>query len=172
MPTVTTVTERGPASQVHTLKCWPPHFEEVAAGRKLADIRPDDRGFRVGDVIIQREYDPAVAVTTDGERGRYTGRVCICTITHIMRGGSLGLREGFVILSLGPADAFSGQMSADVGEQWAIFYGGEDFDSCAGWTEVSERAEAEELLQFLCQDAGFGRRSVFYGPWEVVNDGG
>jgi hypothetical protein len=165
------LTERGPARRVHQLKCWPPHFEEVAAGRKLADIRPDDRGFRVGDVIIQREWDPTVADTTDGERGQYTGRVCVCTITHIMRGGPFGLREGFVILSLGPADVLSG-LPLESSEQWAVFYGGEDFDSCAGWTELTERAECEELLQFLCQDAGFGRRLVLYGPWEVVNDGG
>jgi hypothetical protein len=92
-------------------------------------------------------------------------------ITHIMRGGPFGLQEGFVILSLGPADLPSGKTS-DVGEQWAVFYGGEDFTDCAGWTEFPERVHCEELLQFLCQDAGFGRRSVFYGPWEVVNDGG
>lgn len=167
---MTTVAERGPASQVHELKCWPPHFAEVASGRKLVDLRKD-KGFRVGDVIIQREWDPAVFSSTHGKDDPYTGKVCICTVTNVLRGGQFGLQEGYVALSLGPADMLSG-LSLESSEQWAVFYGGEDFDSCAGWTELSERAECEELLQFLCQDAGFGRRLVFYGPWEVVNDGG
>ena len=118
---MTTVRERRPACRVHELKCWPPHFEEIASGRKVVDLRPvKDRDFRVGDVLIQREWDPAVWSATQGQGDPYTGKVCVCTVTHVLTGGQFGLQDGYAALSLGPVDVPS-VLPLESSEQWAVF---------------------------------------------------
>lgn len=42
----------------HELKTVQPHFAHVQSGAKRAEIRRDDRGFAVGDVLVLRELDP------------------------------------------------------------------------------------------------------------------
>lgn len=76
----------------HMLKTWPPHYADVAHRRKRVEIRRDDRGYAVGDVLWLREWDPATE--------RYTGPSCEVTVTHVLRGGAFGLADGFVALSL------------------------------------------------------------------------
>ena len=48
----------------HFLKCWPEYFREVKAGRKLFEIRVNDRGYAVGDKLCLNEYDPVGKVYT------------------------------------------------------------------------------------------------------------
>lgn len=79
--------------RTHELKTVPPHFGDVERGAKRVEVRLDDRGFAVGDVLILREYDPA--------SGEYTGRVCEVLVTHILA-GFVGLAPGYVALSLEP----------------------------------------------------------------------
>lgn len=63
---------------VHNLKSWPEYFAAVADGTKTFEVRKDDRGFRVGDHLRLREWDPA----TDD----YTGREVERRVTYIFRG--------------------------------------------------------------------------------------
>lgn len=77
----------------HELKTVQPHFSHVQSGAKRAEIRRDDRGFAVGDVLVLREYDPA----TDA----LTGRFVEARVTHVLRGLE-GLAEGWVSLSIEP----------------------------------------------------------------------
>jgi hypothetical protein len=42
-------------AKTHELKCWPKFFNEVEAGRKLFEVRENDRPFAVGDTIILQE---------------------------------------------------------------------------------------------------------------------
>ncbi len=57
--------------------------------------------------------------------------------------------------------------------EWAVFWGGPDPDSCAGYAVAigyagdAGRAAAEEEAQWRIQ-AGIARRTVSYGPWEVM----
>ncbi|HHY66448.1 MAG TPA: DUF3850 domain-containing protein [Alicyclobacillus sp.] len=78
----------------HELKIWPEHFAAVThpdkLRRKTVEIRKDDRGYRVGDVLILREWDP--------ESEAYTGQHAEALITHILRGWVL--QEGWVALSI------------------------------------------------------------------------
>lgn len=75
------------------LKILPVYFPEVCAGRKRAELRKDDRGFRVGDNLMLREW-------TGKE---YTGRRVIVRVTHILRNApEYGLQDGFCILSIEP----------------------------------------------------------------------
>ena len=45
----------------HYLKTWPVFFRDVKEGRKLFEIRLDDRKYEVDDVLILLEWDPEVA---------------------------------------------------------------------------------------------------------------
>lgn len=83
----------------HELKTWPGYFTDIAAGYKTFELRRDDRGFNVGDVLRLREYDP--------EANRYTGRELRKGVAHILRhrpgtgcAAEFGLAPGYAILSL------------------------------------------------------------------------
>jgi hypothetical protein len=171
---MTIVRERGPASKVHEIRCWPPHFEEIASGRKLVDIRPADREYRVGDVLIQREFDPARRLTDPDTQvtvlGDYTGKVCICTVTHVLTGGQFGLQNGYVALSLGPVDALSGLTFTHVHEHWFIFWGGPDPNHCAGTMERDDEEDCWEFIAIIggASECGVARQLRCVLPMEVV----
>lgn len=78
--------------KLHELKTWPEHFRCVEAGWKTFELRKNDREFEVGDVLALHEYVP--------DTNKYTGRVCFRRITHVLPGGSFGLEDGYVALSL------------------------------------------------------------------------
>jgi hypothetical protein len=78
------------AARVHELKCWPVYFQDVRAGRKNFEVRENDRGFRVGDVLRLREWDPSRGYSGEEER-----RV----VTYILESG-LFVAEGYVVLAL------------------------------------------------------------------------
>lgn len=86
--------------QVHELECWPPHWEDVDSERKRVEIRRNDRGYQVGDVLVLREWNPEMLISEIGLDGPYTGRVCHRTVTHVLHGGEFGLAGGYVALSL------------------------------------------------------------------------
>ena len=44
---------------IHSLKTWSKYFNAVISGEKTFEVRKNDRGFLVGDLLILREYDPA-----------------------------------------------------------------------------------------------------------------
>lgn len=67
---------RGPTN--HELKLRREYFVEVKAGRKTAELRVDDRDFRIGDTLVLREWGPHVG---------YTGKHLVREITHITRCG-------------------------------------------------------------------------------------
>ena len=80
----------------HELKTWAPYWELVWCGSKRFEIRKDDRGFKVGDHLVLREWSAA-----DG----YTTRELTVTVCHIVRGGNPaepveGLAEGWVVMSI------------------------------------------------------------------------
>lgn len=76
----------------HELKTWTKYFEAVFNGKKNFELRKDDRGFQIGDILILKEWEP--------ELGKYTGRQLTKSVTYIFEGGSLGLEKGFVIMAI------------------------------------------------------------------------
>lgn len=76
----------------HELKTWPIHFQAVETGRKTFEVRNNDRGFKVGDTLILREYSPTYEY--------FTGARCERTVTHILAGGQFGIEPGYVVMSL------------------------------------------------------------------------
>ena len=75
----------------HELKIWPEFFNAVITGKKLAEVRKDDRGFQVGDTLILNEYDNL--------RSEYTGRSTVREVTYIAR-GIAGIAPGYCVLSI------------------------------------------------------------------------
>lgn len=96
---------------VHRLKTWPEYFTQVWDGHKTFEIRIDDRGYKVGDVLLLQEYWPKHQVLEkaiahqpkhlDEHGGIYTGRAIECTVTYILVGdGTTFLHVGFVAMSI------------------------------------------------------------------------
>lgn len=82
--------------RLHELKTWPQQFAALLDGSKPYEVRVDDRGFAVGDLLRLAEWDYAAE--------RYTGRETTRRVTHILEPGTFGLRPGYVVLSLAPVD--------------------------------------------------------------------
>jgi len=72
----------------HELKIWPDYFEPVADGRKPFELRKDDRGYEVGDVLVLRAWD-----------GAYMGPVCRVRVTYVLRNVE-GLAPDYVVLGI------------------------------------------------------------------------
>jgi hypothetical protein len=81
------------ARQTHELKIWPACFAAVESGAKPFDLRENDRNFRVGDVLLLREYEP--------ETEQYSGRTLLRAISHVLLGGSFGLEAGWCVVGFG-----------------------------------------------------------------------
>jgi hypothetical protein len=61
----------------HVLKCWPEFFQPVFDGKKNFELRKNDRDYKVGDVLVLREWEPR----EDDTHG-YTGRECTRIIKY------------------------------------------------------------------------------------------
>jgi len=86
--------------RVHILKCWPESFRAVVAGTKRHEIRKDDRGYEVGDVLTLREYEPTGVPSI----GMFTGSVARVRVTYKTPGGSWGLPADLCVLSVEPCE--------------------------------------------------------------------
>ena len=77
---------------IHELKTWAPYFEMMRSAVKSFELRKDDRGFKVGDILVLQEYEP-------GNPGRYTGRSVRVGVAWILRNApEWGLEDGYCIM--------------------------------------------------------------------------
>lgn len=94
---------------IHRLKTWPSYWQAIDEGRKNFEVRRDDRGFQVGDLLILECFDPKNGVYvldyTDGSR---EPKRCTRRITYILTGGHMGVEPGFVIMGLEPETSDAG----------------------------------------------------------------
>lgn len=114
--------------KIHELKIWPEFFDAVDSGKKKFDVRKNDRGFKEGDVLVLREFEPCencagigsfrngsmpdassadniTCSRCDGRKGKYLERQCYVVVTYIMthKAGN-GVDKGFVVMSIAKAD--------------------------------------------------------------------
>lgn len=82
--------------KVHSLKIWPEYYKAAATCTKPFEVRKNDRGFKVGDVLVLNEFDP--------EAQRYTDRKVLRYVTYILDDPAY-LQAGYVVLGVAPFDA-------------------------------------------------------------------
>lgn len=84
--------------KVHDLKSWPAPFHAVRDGAKTAELRNNDRDYKVGDFLLLREFII--------EEKRYTGLETVVEVTHIISKGSIpagfAIFDPYVIMSIKP----------------------------------------------------------------------
>lgn len=72
---------------VHELKILPQFFIDVCRGNKTFEIRKDDRGYSVGDLLVLKEW----------ENETFTGRETIVEVTYKT---NYAQRENYVVLAI------------------------------------------------------------------------
>jgi Domain of unknown function (DUF3850) len=90
----------------HDLKLWPQFWDATVAGGRSFDIRNNDRGFKVDDVVRLREWDPGIE--PPGEWPGYTGRECYRRITYVLHAEDCpagAITAGYVALAMVPTAA-------------------------------------------------------------------
>lgn len=75
----------------HELKCVLDPFQAKWDGKKDWEFRKNDRDYRVGDFLLEREYNP--------EDKTYSGREIIEEVLWILEGGQYGVPADCVIMS-------------------------------------------------------------------------
>ena len=79
---------------IHQLKCEAQYFEAVVQGRKLFEVRKNDRGIRPGDFLALN------ALNEDGEE---TGLCVLLRINYILDDPRF-VKEGTVIMGFLPCE--------------------------------------------------------------------
>jgi hypothetical protein len=85
-----------PNRREHELKVWPEFWDALASGEKTFELRKDDRGFRAGDVLYLREWNPRSET--------YSGREMRRLVSYIIS-GQWGLEKDVVCMALAAPSA-------------------------------------------------------------------
>lgn len=76
----------------HELKIWKEFIPDIVSGKKTFEVRKDDRGFNVGDLLTLHGFD--------NKTQQYTGAVIVARVTYKLPGGSFGIQEGYCVLGI------------------------------------------------------------------------
>lgn len=85
--------------RVHELKTWPVPYQAVLDKKKHHEVRRDDRGYGVGDVLVLREYDPTTRGAFHSTLG-YTGHALIAHVTYLTSGDQFGIPSDICVMSI------------------------------------------------------------------------
>lgn len=119
----------------HELKIYPEFFSAVCTGVKRAELRKNDRDYRVGDTLHLLE-------TPRGSCHR-TGEFINATITHIADVGEW--MPGYVLLSI-EREAMERKAAMDSEPvAWLAIYHGEVYDEAIGITRSVVEAQADHF---------------------------
>ena len=77
----------------HHLKCWPKYYYSVKEGMKRFEIRKNDRGYKIGDIIVLLCWVP------EDQHFIIHKHDPMFKITYILDEHE-GLKPGFVIMQL------------------------------------------------------------------------
>lgn len=76
----------------HELKTWSEFFIAILSGEKKFEVRKNDRGYHVGDILILKEWD--------NFSSSYTGAILKVKVKFILHGGQFGIEEGYCVMSI------------------------------------------------------------------------
>ena len=88
-------------SKIHVLKTWPEHWKNIETGAKTFEVRKNDRGYAVGDILVLRMFSPNAGYMRDPEG--FPSDISR-RITHLLEGGSFGIKSGYVVMSISPLE--------------------------------------------------------------------
>ncbi len=74
----------------HHLKIWPEYYQPLVDGRKPYEIRNNDRGYQVNDLLHLQEWIPGKG---------YTGRSSWWQVVDVLSRAP-GVMPGYVVLGL------------------------------------------------------------------------
>lgn len=80
--------------KAHDLKTHPAPFRAVWDGIKLFEVRVNDRGFEVGDLLYLHEWRPE----THKRGAYYTDRRVLARVTYMLHGGQYGLPKELCVM--------------------------------------------------------------------------
>lgn len=84
-------------SKVHDVKEWPKWHADLVSEKMQFETRKNDRDYRIGDVLVVREWDP--------DTSAYTGKLAVRVITYIMDHADLPEgKAGWVTLGWDPPE--------------------------------------------------------------------
>ncbi len=81
----------------HELKTLPAYWDAVERGDKKFEVRRDDRGFAVGDMLRLVRF---AKNSMTGEWRVNQRRALTRRVTYILQGGQFGIEPGFVVMQL------------------------------------------------------------------------
>ena len=74
----------------HELKIYPQYFADVISGKKKFEIRKNDRKYRVGDILILKEWDNI----------KYSGREARAEVIYLIDDKFVGIQPGYVVMGI------------------------------------------------------------------------
>jgi hypothetical protein len=74
----------------HELKVHTRFFSDLFNGKKTFEVRKNDRGFKIGNILILRDYNDT--------KEEYNGGYIIAVVTYVLHGGDYGIEEGYVCM--------------------------------------------------------------------------
>jgi hypothetical protein len=144
------------APRIHELKTWPEFYERIISGEKTFEVRKDDRGFRVGDVLRLREWR---RLSIDPTYGSYTGRETLRPVTYVLSGWGLDL--GYVCMALGKGTTSHAEILSD-GEGKA-HASASDPSSSSSLRIRQIEAEHEKAMREIAKCLSPGNQNVING---------
>lgn len=84
---------------IHELKTAPKYFKVAVSGEKTFEVRRDDRGYAVGDILHLVEYDLTEKT--------YSGRAAAFLVTYLLRTSEVSPLYGFVVMGTAPCNDFT-----------------------------------------------------------------
>lgn len=78
---------------IHALKIEQKHFEAVIKGEKTFEIRKNDRGYQVGDILALNEFD--------NNSNKYTDRSALVSVDYILDDEKY-LAEEHIVMGIKP----------------------------------------------------------------------
>ncbi len=173
----------------HSLKTDPIPFGETMQGRKLWEIRLNDRDFCEGDTVTLYETASSFQEMAAGAALEYTGRSWNGVITWILHGPQYGLAEGWCIFGVVPGfadtpEGIEARLQYDL-ENSCPFCGGSGHkDDCAtsaltdiaaergrqdrkwGGPKHDDQKSPNDFVQHIEDYAGWARQMACMGSFE------